>query len=436
MKPALHIPLAIVLLTGGALAGRALFTGADEPASVPESGGREVASHRPLPLSRGAGETAGKKHDLATLAALHKADPKGKGGLTSALARLDGPALRKFLLEQREAAGAEGLSAEEKEAQLLLLDAAVEELHRRDGVAALEWAASLEKEQERKSMMRRLLVHALADDPDAALPWMEKYNSANQSWETDMMFMSSAVTGAVKRGPDEVIRVHGKFRDVNHGNPLREAEYPEDFDFAKLYAGLGTKTDLGGAISRWTMRDREAAWNTVVADVPADRERHAYQRARSLDGVVSAVIAMDGEQAGAEWLVERLAGLPDGKRKLYLESIGDSGRLSVEGSVAIASSLPPEDRLKYVSFVAKSDEGAPRALALIDTLPREEAVTVLKRSFRPFDPDTRDPSYETRADNLMREITTRYNLTAEESTEIRDAILNEDDIRFSLPDDE
>jgi hypothetical protein len=436
MKLALHAPFAVILLAGGALAGRALFTGADEPASVPESGGREMASHRPSRSLRAAGEMAAKKHDLATLTALHREDPEGKSGLTSALERLDGPALRRFLLEQREAAGAEGLSAEEKEAQLLLLDAAVEELHRRDGVAALEWAASLEKEQERKSMMRRLLVHAFADDPDAALPWMEKYNSANQSWETDMMFMSSAVTGAVKRGADEVIRIHGKFRDVNHGNPLREADYPENFDFAKLYAGLGTKTDLSGAISRWTMRDREAAWNTVVADVPADRERNAYQRANSLDGIVSAVIAMDGEQAGAEWLVERLAGLPDGKRKLYLESIGDGGRLSVEGSVAIASSLPPEDRLQYVSFVAKSDEGAPRALALIDTLQREEAVAVLKGSFRPFGPDTRDPSYEIRADNLMREITTRYNLTAEESTEIRGAILKGDDIKFSLPDDE
>lgn len=398
MKTLPHLCVAIALLTGGVLVGRAWTTGESSSEGLTDPSVPPVLTIRSEatpPSSRG----------------------KDSNGLRSALERLDAAALRALVLEQHAALAS--LSGRELEIRRKLLDAALEELWRRQGTVSLEWAASLERKEERGALSHELLENALHDDPAAAMEWMEKFHAEFGKSETNNKFLSIAMKGAAGRDADEVIRVFGMFSGVNLVNPLFSARFGEGFDFAKLYGALHDKTDLSGAVSQWTLRDRDAAWSAVSGSPPPARPDPYRDPFGSL---MKTVIAVDGEAAGVAWIMGRLASLSPEERGKRLNGLDRGGMLSPEGVAIIASALPPDERAAYAAAITKDSGASARAYAALDTLPRADLLDALRTDLRgsnsAIGPAPGTPAYAPYMERIADEVKTRYQLTSEEAAAI------------------
>jgi len=398
MKTLPHLCLAIVLLTGGILAGRAWTTGGSSEgnlADLPPPPTRTILQEATQPSSRG----------------------KDGSGLRSALGPLDAAALRALVMEQHAALS--GLSGRELEVRKKLLDTALEELWHRQGAVSLEWAAALEGKEERGALSHELLENALQDDPAAAMEWMEKFHAEFGKSETNNKFLSIAMKGAAGRDADEVIRVFGMFSGINLVNPLFSARFGEDFDFAKLYAALHDKTDLSGAVSQWALRDRDAAWSAVSGSPPPVRPDPQRDPFGSL---MKTVVAVDGEAAGVAWIMERLASVSPEERGKRLKGLDGGGMLSTEGVAIITSALPADERAAYAAAITKESGASARAYAALDTLPRAHLLDALRTNLsgsnNAIGPAPGTPAYAPYMERIVDEVKARYQLTPEEAAAI------------------
>lgn len=398
MKTLPHLCIAIVLLVGGTLLGRVWTARGPSAADIVD---------RPTPPAR----------TTRAEAAPPSASRKDGDGLRSALERLDAAALRTLVLEQHAAIAS--VSGKELETARKLLDSALEELWRRQGTAALEWAASLEGKEKRGALSRDLLENGLQDDPAAAMEWMEKFHAEFGKSETNNKFLSIALSGAAGRDADELIRVFGMFSGNNLVNPLFSARYAEGFDFAKLYAALHEKTDLSGAVAQWALLDRDAAWTAVSAYSPPGPQ-HPY--GDPFSSLMNTVIAGEGEAAGVGWIMERLAELSPEERGNRLKGLDRGGMLSPEGVAIIAAALPQDERAAYAAAITKEYGASARAYAALDNLPRADLLAALRTNLcgsnSAIGPAPGTPAYAPYMERIVGEVKARYQLTPEEAATI------------------
>jgi|GEM_PF-2466537 len=412
MKTLPHAIIAVALLAAGAWAGRAIqsITGATGNA---ESPGKPTPSsvHRPArPSANTSGASAGR-HTLAALLSFQAAGGRA-GDLHDGLARMDVPSLHALILEQHAALGSEAEG--DIAAHGNLLNAALAELWSRSGTAAMEWAASLPEKDERGTITRGLLDAALADDPVAALPWMKKYHGEFGKDDSVSRFFSAAMKASAARSADDVIRIFGEFHGTNYANPLNNADYPEDFDFAKLHAALKDKTDLSDSISAWASRDPDAAW-AAITKRESDTMTGAFSVSTPFTAYLLGIVATDGEVPGIQSVMDRLAKLPAGERTVHLHGIDPLSTLSAEGAAALSKKLPSSEKIAYAASVVRASGDSPSTHAVLDTLPRADLIATLQRirtneRSSPFSPGLTPDKVEA-LDTAMRD---RYQLTAEE----------------------
>ncbi|RYD27223.1 MAG: hypothetical protein EOP86_24840, partial [Verrucomicrobiaceae bacterium] len=340
MKPLARNLIFIALLCGGILAGRAIPSAGE----ARDSTGGPADGHTSRPDRPTRPEM---RRTLATLTSRVKAEETAPGALRAAVARVDTATLKSILLEQSGILAAMTEGGKTRQPHLDLHTAAMEELWSRGKFSTLTWAETLEEPELRAMVRKGLLLHALAEDVDGALPWMEKYHAEHGKSGTYDEFKTIAMRGAVARGADAVIRAAGAFPDSGGYPAFRNVEFPEDFDFGKLNQSLGAKVDMTNVFSQWTLRDRDAAWAAMeqrIGSLRGSTEREIGE------GLMKAVLVKDGEPAGVAWMMDRLSailGRDAFSHERILAGIIVSSNLSTEGIGAISAKLTPEGRVAH-----------------------------------------------------------------------------------------
>ena len=417
MKVLPHTLLAIVMLTGGILLGRGLSPGGkDSTATADPVANRSSRPNRARMATRG---PEADRHDLASLKAIHERNVHKGTDQQRSMESLDAAALKALALEQW-ALTKSTTTDDEAAARRQVADDALRELYDREGVAALEWAEGLEKDDTTASIGAALLTHAFRNDPVSAQPWLDKYIAKNgRNWAIHEI-CRSGVLGAAERGADEVIRVVGIFNDPSY-SALQNVDFPEGFDFAKLHAALGGTTDIGLALSQWTIRDPEAAWTAVKDKIEAAPGMRGYT-VEAFGSVMMGAVAKDGEIAGVTWAMERLAELTPALRAACLQRINTEGELSVEGMSALAGHLPTEERQTFAHNLIGKQGITPNALALLDAMPREDMLALLSGDVALIPvhsgPAAGTAAHDSQSRKLRGELQTRYQLSPEEMERI------------------
>lgn len=418
MKTLPHAIAAIVLLSAGVWGGRAIQSVTGANATAGGSAGNIASSDARRPL-RPSATTPGPDAGRHTLSALLSFQASGgrAGDLYYGLGRMDVPALHTLILEQHAALRAG--TVDDIPAHRQLLQAALTELWSRSGTAAMEWAARLSDKDQRGAITMGLLDAALADDPVTALPWMKKYHEEFGKGDTESRFFDLAMKASASRGADDVIRVFGEFQSVGYANPLNNADYAEDFDFAKLHATLSKKSDLSDAISAWASRDPDAAW-AAITKRDSGTIIGAFQVFTPFTAYLLGVVAADGEISGIQSVMDRLAQLPTGERTVHLHDIDPWGTLSAEGAATLSTKLPSPEKISYAASVVRASGDSARTHAVLDPLPRADLIITLQQirtqdHSSPFSPKLSPAKIEI-LDAAMHD---RYQLTAEEMAAIQ-----------------
>lgn len=416
MKRSTHVISAFALLACGLLLGRFIPAGGTSASTTIHPVDSTAGYLRHIRQKPAVGETQDGQRNLDTILSRLKEERNSTGDLRPEIERLSTAALKQLALEQTAILAS--IPEEKRRAHTVLREMVLAVLWKREGTAALEWAAGLAEKKERGQMSQLLLETALPDNPAAALPWMEKFHTEYGKSATNNEFLSLAMKGAVDRGADEVIRVFDMFTGVNLINPLYNSRYPDDFDFAKLHAALGSKTDLREAISQWALVDPDAAWDAVK-----HQEKSADTRSNPATLLMKAVAIKEGEAAGVRWIIEKLSALPPNERAEQLKQLDARGELSAEGITIITGSLSPDERPTFVAELVRVSGATPRTYAVLDTLPRQELLAALQQNLRGSNqhvgPAPGTEASAAYADGIVRELQHRFGLTAEEAEAIR-----------------
>ena len=419
MKSLPHPVLALALLTGGLLLGRALSSrGADiSAAGEPSAQASPARPDRQVKPSRATGP-AEDRHDLESLRVRYR-ESTTRTTLGREMERLGTAELKALALEQRALMDAQN-TPEDKTARGEVAQAALKELYRREGVAALEWAAGLEEGPGRKNALAGLLEAAIQREPGAAEPWLDRYfTHYGKEGGANNQLLSAGMKAAAARGVDEILRVHGMFSETDLINPLFDAEYPADFDFAKLHSALAAETDLSEAVAQWIARDKDAAWAAVKEDV----EKRGAPAAEYFGAAVYGVVMKEGEEAGAKWAAEQLAELPEDRRADCLTRLDQENKLSAAGIGALVSHLPAAERKGVAEALIRNPQNQAKAFIALESLPRGEMLGVLEAGFRPYPRGPALPagnhSREEVARKRYEELRTRFSLTEEEMARVQ-----------------
>ncbi|WAC19009.1 hypothetical protein OVA24_17405 [Luteolibacter sp. SL250] len=372
MKPLSRNLLFLALLCGGILAGRAIPSSGAAHAST---AGTSEETHASRPDRPTAPEM---RRTLATLHARVKAGETGPADLARALARVKTDTLKSIVLEQYDILAAMTEGGKARQPHQDLHTAAMEELWAREKSSALAWAETLEEPKARAMMQKSLLRRALEEDVEAALPWMAKYHAENGKAGTYDEFKTIAMKGAVSRGADAVIRAHAAFPDAGGYHALRDTIFPEDFDFAKLNEALGAKVEMTNVLTRWALRDRDAAWTAMEQRMAAMRGNPEREIG---DGLMKAVLVRDGEDAGVAWMMDRLSAISDRdamRHERILAGIIVNSNLSTDGIRVISGKLTPETRVRNAKSALLSRPSHASTGAFLAALPREDLIRTLQ----------------------------------------------------------
>lgn len=402
--------LAVVALLLGAILGRGIGV---RTASSKSSVSEEMLRR---PGIEGREESIGQRvlSEFRIRSREWKQDPVG---LRGEMERLDTARLR----ELASTFGAETngkLYSPAAAAPYAIMSAALNELHRREGLAAVEWVASWSGGEERKTALNEILNIAARENPFGAKRWHDRYVAEYGRSHIDQ-FYTFAIAGAKERGADELIKVEELFsKSEERRSSARQGEFSDDFDFGKLYSALAGKRDLTQAVHHWAVRDKAAAWEMV--------SRHMTQEdgnTQHFTSLVTGAITTEGEGEGVKWALERIQELPDDKRRECLRMLDSSQTLTADGAAVLLEAGSVEDRqILAAASIGRANETETTFL-LLDSLPRQDLIVALEegaRANRGVLQGDANEHYISRVQKRFREASRRYGLTSEEEARIYD----------------
>ncbi len=299
-----------------------------------------------------------------------------------------------------------------------VMRAALNELHRREGLAAVEWVASWSGGEERKTALNEILNIAARENPFGAKRWHDRYVAEYGRSHIDQ-FYTFAIAGAKERGADELIKVEELFsKSEERRSSARQGEFSDDFDFGKLYSALAGKRDLTQAVHHWAVRDKAAAWEMV--------SRHMTQEdgnTQHFTSLVTGAITTEGEGEGVKWALERIQELPADKRRECLRMLDSSQILTADGAAVLLEAGSVEDKqILAAASIGRANETETTFL-LLDSLPRQDLIAALEEGARAnrrvLQGDAKE-HYISRVQKRFREASKRYGLTSEEEARIYD----------------
>ncbi|MEK7951573.1 hypothetical protein [Luteolibacter soli] len=362
MKRAPAIILCLAGMATGIVAGRMLA----HPSASAE---KETASSTPREST---GPIKQQKHDLNTLIKWQSrlADSPNPDAQRE-LERMNAPALRD-LITRMTAVFSDSRNPDWQAARQVIVMASVE-LFRRDGEAALEWAASIDGDRE--LMLASMLEDAAFDSPDLAKHWIERMSGADQfhkSWAGGVV--SRAIAGATSRGADDLLRLRASYGDLLGDIAFAPGPFPPGFEFQKLFTSLGNEIQLTAMVQYWTATDREAAWKSVKESIDSGGKGIRY-----LNGLFTGVAALEGSDSATKWLIPRIQALPENIRPEAITTLSQYGILSAESVSSVMASLTQEeDRIAFAKqLVTINNTSTGQDLAALRGLSSDAARSVV-----------------------------------------------------------
>lgn len=393
--------------------------------SLPFSGDRVVSSRKsppskpPRPISpvslRPAKNAVPEERTLARMLALHQRGPGEMGDLRREMERLGPEELRGRMKELLE-----GFQNEQRTYGLReTLRMFGEELFRREGEAALEWAEGLD-EKLRKPALEALLRAAAAESPAVAKRWIDRLRETyGPEWNSRASW--DAMRAAAGRGADDLLQVAALFGvDLEEG-PQSAPSYVEDFDFAKMLSQFPKGHGAREAFRYWTAKDKDAAWATMKTLFEAKQEDATL----SMGAMWGGVAAAEGRDASIRWLLARLDEIPQDMREATMENLNRQNALLPEDYKALMSSLQrSDDRLGFASgfFAVWGDIN--EVHAVMEPLNHQERVDVIVKAAKDY-----SRMYLTVEEDRSRSIgayfdarISEYSFSPEESEKVREAL--------------
>ena len=317
---------------------------------------RQATSQSPAPKR--------DKHDLATIRAQWARDREDGHGVRQEMERMDGSALRDLTVS---------LAADYGPGARAVLKSALAELIRRDGDAALRWVDSLEPGA-RREILDPAIEEAARLSPALAKDWMTIHEAA-YGLRASGHIIATALSAAISRGADDLIGTSRLFEGRSGGSSLTfERQYPEGFNFAKVYQELpASRAEM---LRFWAASDKDAAWSAMTAGLGKDSDRFDGSAAGYL---VPTILLRDGEKEGTRWLVEKLDGLPAEDRKSAIGTLGTN--ISKEGIGALMTALPTDaDRLDTARNLLIPMGAHEKGFAALDHVPPASRVELILES--------------------------------------------------------
>lgn len=400
------------------------------PALIPTTGQddastrtRTATKHQRADRKTAHASTGGTKHTLHHLKiSARKARSTGiSPQISRQIERMDATALRS-MVEQIVRDISRGHLVHTAENQRLM-DAVLGELYRREGTGMMEWIEAVPEKANRINLTSAAIRILMKESPDSAAPWLEKNKDiyGPDPLKTGI-FSLPAITGATERGAEDLLKAIRQ-----NGTKYLSTDFPEDFDFAKFFAGLreeGAYPEGHGrslhdpAATTWMARDPDAAWAALKGEVTTGE--------RILGPLAAGMMAGKGEAAGMTWAAEKISALPPEHRELAVSTlfIGTTSFGNEAVSTAMTA-LPESEKRTFLRRLVGSglaDNAA--VISGLDALPRDEALSIIAEAVTKSSlftlHDSHQPSLDAR--RLLDEARTRYHYTEEESARI-DTIL-------------
>ncbi len=413
MKPLMHAAIAALAVSVGIFSGRLIpHPGSDSGQSPrPSQPSRSAASEAPAPA------LSGNKEDrkLAQLRNLTRRLEEDPLGLDEQMQRLGADALKDMasaLATESSLAGEDGPASSE------IIKAALRQLYRLEGLAAVEWVSGW-SEPVRQMGMEEILAIAARDNVAAAKPWIDQHETKyGRSWTSN--FYSQAMKGGKERSAEDLIKVCDAFPPGSRPS-IRDllGNFADDFDFEAAFSALRGKKDLQDLIHYWAARDKQAAWTSLKADLMERGRPASYSFHRFATGVIT----KEGEERGLKTLIGLIGELPDEQRDLCLRNL-HGGMLTTSGIKSVIPELSVSDRKAFAEDLISSHNAGEGALIMLDSLPREEMIAALENSFTKNRGMLDAQNREFAASGIGRvsdEIELRYSLTPDEMARIRNA---------------
>jgi len=218
-----------------------------------------------------------------------------------------------------------------------ILKAALRQLYRLEGLAAVEWVSKW-TEPSREMGMEQMLAIAVRDNVAAAKPWIEKHETMyGQSWTSE--FHSQAMKGGKERSADDLIAVYETFPPTSRRS-TRDllGNFSDDFDFGKVFSALRGKKDLQDLIHYWAARDKQAAWGALKMDLEERGKSASY----GFHPFVTGVVTKEGEKQGLKTVLALVEELPFDQKELCLQNL-NTGMLTTSGIQSIIPTLTSRD---------------------------------------------------------------------------------------------
>ncbi|WAC18809.1 hypothetical protein OVA24_16385 [Luteolibacter sp. SL250] len=358
MSPRLHLLSAIPLIAAGVLAGRAIPSSADD---APGNTGSMVDRR-----SRN-----GATEERGYLARLRATVDRGDSGklLRPGMERLDIGNLDALAREQMEKNRATGRWSDHR----TVADAALAELYRREGAAALERVSRWPEPEERENAVSAIMLLHIYADWESAMSLLEKFpQPVDESW------LSAAMKEAAGRNADDFLHVAALMPERDRMDPFsspRAVEFAADFDFAKVHAE-GRLEEGEIYFKEWSYRQPDAAWDAVKDTLSTEVGSGWQPLERILPDLVEGVVGREGELAGMDWLGGKVADLPPEARAALFD-VGILGFcVSGEALTRFCSHLPPADVRDYIQGQIHVSKEV--FYPVMDQLPRQELIPLLK----------------------------------------------------------
>jgi hypothetical protein len=416
MKALPHILLATSLFTGGILLGRAVFSGRDVHPSATADAAAARSQTRPertAPPPENASAPS-DAHDVEGLRQRmkHLGLPETE---RREMERMPIPALQEMVLQ---------LSAKVGDANHLdlawgirqpLLDAALAEIFKRDGVAALDWTASATAGDPRSPALEMILDTAATEHPEATLAWFKAYSDGKGAARgLESTVMRAARQAAILQGADVLNRMTPQL-ETPFGSPF-DFDYPDDFDFRNALAGEAGNAAKHPLLANWAARDPDAAWAAAKDDLSSGTTGGHFPC------MALAAIANKGEQQGAEWAASRLSELPPEQRRQCFANASVFNKLTAEGISTFVAGLSPEDRRDFATGIMETTRDTGKAIAVLDSLPREEMLAALGQKYAERTRYMNTPvssATQQKTNQLYETIRRHFSITPEELARLR-----------------
>jgi hypothetical protein len=362
MKKALHSILAALVGLGiGLGAGR--MSHPARPAAIKAETAAAPRIHRAV-------ADPAPAHTLRQLARTFGASC-GDPELARQLERMTSAELRKWVMCEWPDTGDPELR---ERSRGLLLGMIAAELYRRDGSAALRWAAALDADR-RCEVFPPMVIECAGTDPAMAKPWIDQ---AIKDYGRIANYWMAAEAGARARGAEELAQVRALYPEAGGGSSVNGARYAAGFDFQKYFSLTAGKVGRS-ALATWAARDGEAAAAAIIG-----QSRQSKDAVRYAGALFEGMAAAKGDQEAARWIAAKLDQFPAEARDDAVKSLIGGFIPSRSRVESLLAALPsPIDCRIYAAAVITPYSDPASVLAAMKAFDSVESQTDLLLEMAP-----------------------------------------------------